>query len=74
MSDWLTPLENAVFEVTFDPWISERSTAAWRETNRIWKAIMLSPTVEICDALLRGQHVPAEKLNQEWLQRFGMRQ
>lgn len=44
-----------------------------RETNRIYRAIMLSPTIEICEALLRREKVPIDVLDQEWVKRFGLR-
>lgn len=43
------------------------------QSQRIWRAMMLSPTVEVCDALLRGESVPLEKLNQDWCARFGLK-
>lgn len=42
-------------------------------TARIWRAVMLSPTIEVCDALLRGERVPVERLDVEWVERFGRR-
>ena len=50
-----------------------RASDSWRANNRLWKAVMLSPTLEICQAMLRGQQVPVEKLDPEWVRRFGMR-
>ncbi len=43
------------------------------ELNRIWRAMMLAPRVEICDALLRGESVPVDRLDPEWAARFGKR-
>jgi hypothetical protein len=42
-------------------------------TQRIFRAMMLAPTVEICDALIKGEHVPIEQLDAEWVERFGRR-
>lgn len=42
--------------------------------QRIWRAIMLAPTLEICMALLEGQAVPQERLDPVWAQRFGLKQ
>jgi hypothetical protein len=39
--------------------------------QRIWKAMMLAPTLEVCEALLRGESVPLECLDGEWEARFG---
>lgn len=44
------------------------------ETDRIWKAMMLAPTIYLCEALLNGEAVPASQLDPVWLERFGMRQ
>jgi hypothetical protein len=46
----------------------EDATAA-----RIWRAIMLAPSLEVCRALLRGETVPLERLDPEWVKRFGRR-
>jgi hypothetical protein len=43
------------------------------EASRGWRAMMLAPTPEICQALLRGESVPPELLNAEWRARFGRR-
>ncbi len=40
---------------------------------RLRKAVLLSPTVDICEALLRGEQVPTVLLDQEALRRFGRR-
>jgi hypothetical protein len=42
------------------------------EADRCWRAMMLSPTPEICGALLRGESVPIDRLDQEWAARFGL--
>jgi hypothetical protein len=41
------------------------------ELQRVYQAMMLSPSVEVCDALLRGESVPPEQLDPEWVKRFG---
>jgi hypothetical protein len=43
------------------------------QSQRIWRAMMLSPSLEVCDALLRGENVPLEKLDPGWVARFGLR-
>jgi hypothetical protein len=43
-------------------------------TQRVFVAMMLAPTIEICEALLRGERVPVDCLDPEWVQRFGWRQ
>jgi hypothetical protein len=41
--------------------------------HRAWRALMLSPTVDVWIALLAGERVPADRLDQAWLERFGRR-
>jgi hypothetical protein len=41
--------------------------------QRIWRAMMVAPTLEICMALLEGQAVPQERLDPVWLERFGLK-
>jgi len=44
----------------------------WQDAGRLWRAIMLSPWVEVCEALLRGEAVPLS-LDPVWVRRFGLR-
>jgi len=39
----------------------------------LWKALVLAPSVEICEALLAGEAVPIERLDPGWVRRFGLR-
>jgi hypothetical protein len=41
------------------------------ELQRIYQAMMLAPQVDVCDALLRGESVPPEHLDPDWVKRFG---
>jgi hypothetical protein len=43
------------------------------EDERIGRAIMLAPTLHICEALLRGENVPLSKLNPRWVRKYGIR-
>ena len=43
------------------------------EASRGLKAMALAPTLEICQALLRGEKVPLERLDQEAVRRFWRR-
>jgi hypothetical protein len=40
---------------------------------RLYRAMCLAPTIEICEALLRGEQVPLDRLNQEAVLRYGLR-
>lgn len=42
-------------------------------SNRCWRAMMLSGSLEVCKALLDGEYVPLERLNQDWVAKFGRR-
>jgi hypothetical protein len=42
-------------------------------TSRVWRAMMLAPSVEVCEALLAGESVPADRLDPEWSKRLGLR-
>jgi hypothetical protein len=41
------------------------------EARRGWRAMMLAPSLEIYTALLRGESVPVEQLDPDWVGRFG---
>jgi hypothetical protein len=43
------------------------------DASRGWKAMMLAPTIEICQALLANERVPWWKLNIAQAQRYGLR-
>jgi hypothetical protein len=40
--------------------------------RRIYVAMMLSPTIEVCEALLRGESVPPSAVDPVWARRFGL--
>ncbi len=41
--------------------------------QRFWKAIMLARDVQTFEALLGGEAVPLDRLDPEWVARFGRR-
>jgi hypothetical protein len=54
--------------------VAEYTLASEHEADqRLWRAIRLSPSVDICEALLHGEAVPADRLDPEWVARFGRR-
>lgn len=55
--------------------LEEQARAFLRDDyyHRLWRAIMLAPTLEICRALLRHEHVPISRLDPVWVRRFGLR-
>jgi hypothetical protein len=36
-----------------------------------WRAIMLAPNLEVCEALMRQEPVPKTALDQHWLSQLG---
>jgi hypothetical protein len=44
------------------------------ELRAIWRAMMLATSAGTLDALLRGESVPIDQLDQEWVARFGRKQ
>jgi hypothetical protein len=62
--------------VIFDPWGEVTDYVLGppaEDARRGWRAMMLAPTIEICQALLRGESVPVDELRPEWVKRFGRR-
>jgi len=49
-----------------------RDTAKRREADALFKAIVLAPTLEIGEALLRGETVPAGRLDPVWRKAYGL--
>ena len=41
--------------------------------NRLGRAVLLSPTLAICEALIRGEVVPINRLDPAWVRRYGLR-
>lgn len=41
-------------------------------SRRLWRAVMLSPTIHTCEALLREEPVPRSALEPVWARRFGL--
>lgn len=49
-----------------------RDTAERRESLALLKVIRLAPTLEVAEALLRGQRVPRSRLDPHWRRRYGL--
>jgi hypothetical protein len=50
------------------------ATATTTDLTRLGKAVALSNgNLTICEALLRGEHVPVDQLAPEWVKRYGIR-
>lgn len=50
----------------------EHDSAERQEAMRVLRAVRLSPSLEICEALLRGEKVPRSRLDPEWVARYGL--
>jgi hypothetical protein len=42
------------------------------DTARIWRALMLAPSLEVCVALLNREPVPASRLDPAWVKALGL--
>jgi hypothetical protein len=52
---------------------AERGRGDRVASRRLWKALMLANDLETLDALLAGDKVPVDRLDRDWLERFGRR-
>ena len=71
--DDMDALQNAAYAVQHDPVRHHLESDSRRAASRLWKIIMLSPTLDILEALCRNEPVPIERLDPEWVKRFGLR-
>lgn len=39
--------------------------------GEVWRAMVLAPSLEVCEALLRGEPVPLNRLDPKWVARLG---
>jgi hypothetical protein len=66
-----TPASTGAPPISNDGTLTQIGPYVVDELQRIYRAMMLAPRVDICGSLLRGESVPLEELDQEWLARFG---
>ena len=70
-----SPSENALYAIELEEGqralVSESHAAA--NSRRLWRAMMLAPTLGIFEALLSGEAVPVDRLDREWVARLGRR-
>lgn len=53
--------------VEYGPWaLHEPGT----NIRRLWRALILAPRLEVCEALLRGETVPISQLDPVWVKRL----
>ena len=65
--------ENATWTIEQEELERQLAEPERRELQRFWKALMLAPDVETFEALLDGEPVPVDRLDPEWMARFGRR-
>jgi hypothetical protein len=65
------PLENARSAIEAEE--RERESDHRESARRLWRALVLSPSLEVFDALLRGECVPVDRLDCDWVARLGRR-
>jgi hypothetical protein len=66
---------NALFGPAFEQLLDEIDRASDEAASRAWKAMALSGgDIDVCCALLRGESVPVDRLDQEQLARYGLKQ
>lgn len=53
--------------------LGEAPTLPGSPADKLWRAIVLAPTLPICVALLTGEHVPLNTLDPLWVRRLGLR-
>jgi hypothetical protein len=65
--------ENARQAVEHDPIVAALATAEAAWDRYFWKCLMLATDLETLEALLDGETVPIDRLDPEWMERFGRR-
>jgi hypothetical protein len=66
-------LDNARRAVELDPVRLAAETDKRRYWRHFWVAVVISPALEVCEALLRNESVPVARLDAAALRRFGLR-
>lgn len=73
MSPWSSEAQDAFYAEVDALMERARRRADARQPARIWRAMMLAPTLDVCEALLRRETVPIERLHPDWVERFGVK-
>lgn len=63
----------AAVEQLCDEILARRDQRRRDQADRIYRAMMLAPRIEVCEALLRGESVPLKDLDPIWVERFGFK-
>ena len=66
-------LDNARLAVEHDPVRLAAETDERRYWRAVWTALMLAPSLEVAEELLRDESVPRSRLDPVQLRRFGLR-
>lgn len=55
-----------------DPILAKyRDSKERRESLYLLRAVQLAPSLETCEALLRGEKVPKSRMDPEWVKAYG---
>jgi len=52
--------------------VKYRDSKARRESLALIKAVRLAPSLEVCEALLRGERIPVSRFVPEWAKAYGL--
>lgn len=66
-------LDNARLTVELDPVRLAAESDERTYWRHFWVAVVVSPSLEVCEALLRNESVPVARLDATQLRRFGVR-
>lgn len=67
----MSPAENAEHVIAIEE--HERRRRAQTAESWLYRAVTLAPTIDVCEALLRGEKVPVSRLDPAWARRYGLR-
>ena len=66
---WHDPFLDALEPVL----VKFRDSRLRRESLAILRALRLAPSLEVCEAIMRGDRVPLSRLDPEWARAYGLR-
>ena len=67
-----TSLEDARLAVEFDPVRLRLESTERHDSLVLVRALRLGRDLETCEAILRGERVPASRLDDEWRKAYGL--
>lgn len=64
-------LANARLVIELEDAAHRRSAPSREAWNWIWRALVLSPSLDVFEAFLRGESVPIDRCDPAWVLRLG---